>query len=443
MIRGTASLERLEALAFKRQQTAFSVLTLFVLAVLLVLHTLFASLLGEPSPTVVVLLGVSFSVKLGEIIWLQGSRDGITELVAQTETILSIVGIFLLSFLLALFTNRDDPPYFALLSIAILQSAYHLGLIPTVATIVAAIGMMFAWVQHYFAVHPPPRPSEYLESGMVAVIYSLTGPLVWYLVNQLRRKEARLYQQMRELESTREKLVAEEKLSAVGRFASGIAHEIRNPVAMIGSALATASRLPSETMEREEMFAIAQREASRLEKLTGEFLTYARPVKLQLSQISLADIADHISDLTRMRSSERDIKVKMKVTGDLHAEVDSSQIEAALLNLCLNALDATADRGNIELRCRGESEKVYIDIENSGPRISDVNLKRIFEPFFTTKPAGTGLGLAIARRIAIAHGGEIAVTRNRDGEVVFTMELSKHALAVDMEETAYGKDSDR
>jgi signal transduction histidine kinase len=442
MIRNAMSLERLEALAYRRQQTAFGVLTLFVLAVLLVLHTLFASLLGEPSPAVVVLLGVSFSIKLVEIIWLQGCQYGITERTAQIQTILSIAGIFLLSFLLALYTNRGDPPYFALLAIAILQCAYHLGLTPTILTIITAIGMMFAWIQHYFAVHPPPRPAEYLESGMVAVIYSLTGPLVWYLVHQLREKEARLYEQMSELESTREKLVAEEKLSAVGRFASGIAHEIRNPVAMIASSLATASQMASEPAEREEMFAIAEREAKRLEKLTGDFLAYARPVRPRLSQISLSDILGHISDVTRMRSSDREIEVNIDVIGDPNAIIDSSQIEAALLNLSLNAVDATPDRGSIELRCRTELDKICIDVQNSGPRISDENLKRIFEPFFTTKPTGTGLGLAIARRIAIVHGGDLKVSQNIDGEVIFTMELLKDSSGLETGELAYGKDTD-
>ena len=89
MMRSAPSLERLEAQAFRRQQTAFGLLTLFVLAVLLLLHTLFASLLGEPSLAVVLLLGLSFSLKLLEIIWLQGKKDGVTEKTAQRETLIS------------------------------------------------------------------------------------------------------------------------------------------------------------------------------------------------------------------------------------------------------------------------------------------------------------------------------------------------------------------
>ena len=439
----TPSFERLEAQAFRRQQTAFSLLTLFVLAILLLLHTLFASLLGEPSFAVVVLLGLSFSFKLIEIIWLQGKADGITERTARIETIISSVAIFLLAFLLALFTDRDDPPYFVLLAIPILQCAYHLGLAPTLTTIVAAVSLMFAWMQHYFALHSPPRPTEYLEYGMIAVIYSLMGPLVWYLVNQLKEKEARVYEQMSELETAREKLVFEEKLSAVGRFASGIAHEIRNPVAMIASSLATAKDALSDSNERDEMFTIAAREARRLEKLTGEFLTYARPVNPAFSLVQIGDILGHISDVTRMHSAGRVIEVSWKISGDPSAFVDSSQIEAALLNLCLNALDATPDHGRIELRARGDSARLIIDVENNGRSIPHEHLKQIFEPFFTTKSGGTGLGLAIARGIAIAHGGDLVVSNNDEGSVMFTMTLSRDPRKESRKEMGYGKDLDR
>ena len=271
------SFDQTEALAFRRQQTAFGVLTLFVIAALLLMHTLFASLLGEPSTAVILLLGGTFSLKMLEIIWLQGKRNGIDEKTARIETLASVLGIFLLAFLLAYFTNRDDPPYFVLLAIPILQCAYHLRLAPTILAIVAAIGMMFAWARHYFISHPPPRPTEYLELAMVAAIYAVMGFLVWYLVNQLRSNELRLYDNMKELDSTRERLISEEKLSAVGRFASSIAHEIRNPVAMITSSLATANDLSCDDTEREEMFSIAAREAKRLDKLTKNFLIYARP----------------------------------------------------------------------------------------------------------------------------------------------------------------------
>jgi two-component system, NtrC family, sensor histidine kinase HydH len=440
MMRSALSHERLEAQAFRRQQTAFSILTLFVLAILLLLHTLFASLLGEPSLAVVYLLGISFSLKFLEIIWLQGRRNGISEKTAQRETLISNVGIFLLAFLLALSTNRDDPPYFVLLAIPILQCAYHLGLASTLVTIITAVSMMIAWVQHYFYVNPPPRPTEYLECGMIAVIYGLMGPLVWYLVDQLKRNQSRLYESMAELESAREQLVREAKLAGIGRLASGIAHEIRNPVAMITSSLATAKHASSGQAEREEMFSIAAREAKRLEKLTGDFLSYARPVKPKLSPTAISDILGHIADVTRMHSANRIIEVSSTVADDSVALLDSSQIEGALLNLSLNAVDATPDLGRIELRSRSQSDMLFIDVENTGCKIRDADLEQIFEPFFTTKPGGTGLGLASARGVAIAHGGDLFVSKNEDGAVVFTMTLLKNPTLLEAREGADGED---
>jgi signal transduction histidine kinase len=398
---------------------------MFVLAILLLLHSLFSTLLGEPSKAVILLLGVAFSLKVMEIIWLQGMSQGITEEAAKTETAISVVGIFVLSALLALLTNRDDSPYFVLLAIPILQSAYHFELGPTIATVAAAVGMIFAWSEHYFSVHPPARLGEYLEAGMISVIYCLMGPLVWYLVNQVKRKESKLYQKMAELESTREKLLAEEKLAAIGRLASGIAHEIRNPVAMIASSLATAAHPASNSVEREEMLAIATHEAKRLENLTGDFLTYARPTRPERSLISVDDILRHIVDVTKMRATDKSIEVNGSFDGGNDVEVDPSQLEGALLNLSLNALDATPPGGTIELRSQVKGDVLSIEVENSGLKIPDEHLHRVFEPFFTTKPGGTGLGLAIARGVAIAHGGDLWISSNRDGGVIFTMTILK------------------
>lgn len=440
-MRTIPSIERIEAHTLRRQQIAFSVLTLFVIAILLLLHALFARLLGEPSKAVIILLATGFFVKTWEVMWLQEQREGISARMARTETTVSALGIFLLAAVLAFLTNRDDTPYFILLAIPILQCAYHFGLASTISTIAAAIGMMFTWNHHYFELHPPPRPTEYLETGMIAAIFCFIGPLVWYLVHQLRGRETALHEKMVELETTREKLVAEEKLAAVGRLASGVAHEIRNPVAMIASALATASFPASNPHEREEMYGIAAREARRLENLTTDFLTYARPSTPQRSLVSITDIARHIADVTGMRALDRSIAVRCRADEEAFAHVDAAQIEAALLNLALNALDATPAGGQIEMRIRRGADMLFLDVENTGDAIPEPYLAKVFEPFFTTKSDGTGLGLAIARGIALAHDGDLRVSSNRDGAVIFTIALPANSVTASTEETLYGKGS--
>jgi signal transduction histidine kinase len=411
----------------RRQQSAFCVLTLFVLALLLLLHTLFDSILGEPPIRLILLLGMGFTLKAAELIWLQGLDHPLTERAAKLENAVSIAALFALTALLAYLTNRDDSPYFALLAIPILQCAYLCSLLATLLMIVAADGMILFWLWYFFLLHPPARATEYLEAGMISVIYLLMGLLVWFLVDQLKSNQTKLSTSFAELRATRERLVAEENLAAIGRLASSIAHEIRNPVAMITGALSTAAHPSTVEDERQEMFAIAARESERLEHLTADFLTYARPSVPRRSAVSINELLSYIGDVTKMHAARRSISITSDGTEELFAEVDASLLEGALLNLALNAVDATPENGTIDMRAAKTENLLCIRIQNSGPAIPAADLEHIFEPFFTTKPSGTGLGLAIARGIARAHCGDLWVSANEDGCVTFSMTLADSA----------------
>lgn len=416
-------MQDMEADALKKQQIAFAILTLFVLALLLVLHTLFASILGEPSFGVLATLSLSFLVKFGELVWLQGKPAGLGEQVAKMETLCSILLTFLLSGVLAFLTNRDDSPYFVLLAIPILQAAHQFGLVMTLLTVAIADGMMFFWMWHYFLLHPPPDLSEYLEAGMISILYLLMGSLVWILAHQLQIQQAKLMANMKELELTRERLMQEEKLAAIGRLSSGIAHELRNPVAMICSSLATASAPGLSSAEREEMFSIAAHESERLEKLTTEFLSYARPSRPQRSTILVHDLLTFTAESAKACAAQKQIAIEVQTPADLTIKVDTAQLQGVLLNLLLNAIHATQASESIQLRAIKAEELLTIEVVNPGPAIPQDTVQHIFEPFFTTKAHGTGLGLAIARSVIQAHGGNIYLTRNEDTAVVFSVTL--------------------
>ncbi|MES2221840.1 MAG: ATP-binding protein [Acidobacteriota bacterium] len=424
MMHKIPSSELFKANAFRMRQIAFCILTLLVFGLLLLLHTAFAFQLGEPSTSVILVLGIGFLLKFLEIVWLQHRENKITETSARRETALSIAGIYILAGLLAFLTDRDDNPYFVLLAIPILECAYQFGLVATVATIVSSIAMMFWWTQHFFALHPPPRSTEYLETGMISIIYALIGVLVWLLVDQLNQQQSRLYQSMAALDIAHEQLAAKEKLAAIGRLAGGIAHEIRNPVAMISSSLSTAANQDIGEADREEMVQIAAREASRLEHLTTEFLTYARPLAPRRSSILVNDLLSYTVDSVKAHAASRSIEVRHSCTEDLVINLDSAQVQGALLNLVLNAIDAIDSPGMISLDAALNGVWVQINVQNTGEAIPDADLPRIFEPFYSAKPGGTGLGLAIARRVAEVHGGDLWVSNNQNGRVTFSMTLS-------------------
>ena len=121
----------------------------------------------------------------------------------------------------------------------------------------------------------------------------------------------------------------------------------------------------------------------------------------------MSDILEHIVELTKMHGASRNIEVSYEIIGNTLAMIDQSQIEGALVNLCLNAVDATPEGGRIEVRSHADHGRLLLDVQNSGSKIEPENLKQVFEPFFTTKRGGTGLGLAIARGVALAHGERI------------------------------------
>ncbi len=418
-------LARFDFESFRYQQIVFATLNLFVLGALLVLHGLFAILLGEPTPALLITLGTAFLLKMLELLWLWAGVRRLSEAGADAIVWSSLCLNIGLAILLSFLTDRGDSPYFVLLALPVLQAAYRFRLPTLIGVILVSDLMTFFWVWHFATLHPAIYAVEYLEAGVISVVYALVGLLVWLLVNQLRRDQRRLAHSLEELEHTRERLMVEGKLAAVGRLSSAVAHEIRNPVAIIASSLVTADRPEAGEQQRKEMYSIARSEAARLEKLTNDFLSYARPSEPTRSRIALSEVLGYIAEIARVHALKKEISIVVESENDQWANLDRAQIQSALLNLVLNALDATPRGGRIVIRShRLSAGNIEVQVENTAEPISNEVLSRMFEPFYTTKPNGTGLGLAISRNIARAHGGDLIVAHNELGHVCFSMTLS-------------------
>jgi two-component system sensor histidine kinase HydH len=328
-----------------------------------------------------------------------------------------------LGFSLASLSYRQDIQYFVLMVAPILQAAFRFSFGVTLAVVSACTALDFFWVWNYFRLHPPSQLNEYMEAGTISLIYGIVGVLVWTLVSHLRSKETHLTASLAELEQARAHLLIEEKLAAVGRFSSAIAHEIRNPVAMISSALATAFTDGLDSSERQEMFEIAAKEASRLEKLTTDFLVYARPRPPAKQPGDTAESIAYVADICRPRAAEKGVTIQVEAADGLNANFDSGQVQQALVNLVMNAIEASPTGGVVHLRGKRHRDVIRIEVENANGPIPPEAVNCIFEPFFTTKPAGTGLGLAIARNIAQGQGGDLALSRNHRDSIQFSMTL--------------------
>jgi signal transduction histidine kinase len=406
--------------SFRRQESILIALNLLILVVLFSLHIYFASFWGKPGPGLVLAVAVGILFKGGEWLWLRQLKRALSPKELAILTWASIALNVALAFVLSILTDREDTPYFALMVVPVLEAAFRFDL-PAIVGVVAAVDVSLFWqVRWFFDEHPPADVGEYYEAGITSLLFFLVGVLVWLLFADVRGKEARLANNLLELERAREQLLREERLAAVGRFSSAIAHEIRNPVAMIASSIATAKQLEGE--EREEMFAIAADEANRLSNLTTDFLDYARPRPLNLSEMAVGDVVAYVADASRAHASQKGVHFELDVPEGLTVCTDGTQLQQALMNLLLNAVDASPADGTVLIQVRNNDDgRIHVEVENTGAPITEPALSRIFEPFFTTKPRGTGLGLAIARNIARAQGGDLVLAGNDPGRVCFSL----------------------
>jgi len=426
--------ERTELESWKLQETIFCILQLIVLALLLVVHILFATHFGIPSRGLVELLAGAFLIRVLQLIWVQGAAELPSASLAATLTGASVLLNLILAFVAAQLTDRADSQYFVLLVMPVIEAAFRFRLPAAIAVFIAAGALNFAWIEHFARKHGAVPLTEYFEAGSISMIYAFVGALVWILVRNLRSHQEILSRNLLVLRETQGKLVREQKLAAIGRLSAAIAHEIRNPVAMISSSLATAIRGQLEPDQRERMFDIAANQAGRLEKLTNEFLAYARPRPLSIENNDVGLMISYVAELSKARAAERDLKIEVDLPERLHWDCDANGLQQALLNLVMNSIDASSPGSTIRMAARNSDSAMKIEVENSGPSISPDALEHLFEPFFTTKPSGTGLGLAIAKGIAQSHGGDLTLSCNGMPVAKFTLSLPARQAALALAE---------
>ncbi|MGE5176532.1 MAG: two-component system sensor histidine kinase NtrB [Hyphomicrobiales bacterium] len=204
-----------------------------------------------------------------------------------------------------------------------------------------------------------------------------------------------------------------DRLAALGRFASSVAHELRNPLTGIATGVQYLSRGFPEGDERHESVAFILREVVRLNTIIQDLFTATKPRELHLTATPLASVIELA--LRGIAPAAQHSGVRIRVDGADEwpvVPIDADQMQQVFLNLILNALQATPDGGTVTIRGRRATVPVggvVVEIEDTGPGISAEHLPRIFEPFYTTRPKGTGLGLFVAHGIVQHHGGTLEV----------------------------------
>ena len=206
-----------------------------------------------------------------------------------------------------------------------------------------------------------------------------------------------------------------EKLVSLGVLAAGVAHEVRNPLTAIKTALfSQQKKFPPGSPGRNESEVI-ERQVLRLERIVNDFLRFARPTPPELATVAADMPLKEVQTLLAPELQKAGIRLLREDLGALRVKVDAAQIQQVLINLVQNAADSIGRGGTILLRARpdrtrlpgGDTNVVVLEVTDTGKGIPPDVEKRLFDPFFTTKDNGTGLGLSIAARIVELHGGTL------------------------------------
>ena len=210
---------------------------------------------------------------------------------------------------------------------------------------------------------------------------------------------------MRELESS---LEHSRRLAAVGRFAAGLAHEIRNPLSSLkGFAQYFQQKFSGEEPASEYARTMVS-EADRLNRVINDLMYLARPRSLQRVELNLADLFQEVRTLLEMDLRSGSVQLILE-PGEVEVKADRDLIKQAVLNLVLNSLQASRQGGEISLRATREKDRVRIEVQDRGCGMDAATREKALEPFFSAREKGSGLGLAIVHRIVQDHGGEIEI----------------------------------
>lgn len=274
---------------------------------------------------------------------------------------------------------------------------------------------------------------DVLDQCLETCIFCLVGGVAGVLTDRQRKQDQALRKTTEELRRAHQELRENfegmkraERLYALGQLSAGLAHEIRNPLASIEGAAAVVQRERESEERRREFLDIIRKESRRLNQLLTNFLSFARPSPPDLKTVEIGGLLDSVIVLaqhageTRRRDLKKDIQ-----PGLSRLECDPEQLKQVLLNLVMNAIQATPHGGTVLLAAREDGNKVTIDVHDQGCGISHDCLDRIFDPFFTTKETGTGLGLSLAHQIVSQHGGTLTVARNSPDGVTMRVSLPR------------------
>ena len=229
-----------------------------------------------------------------------------------------------------------------------------------------------------------------------------------------------------ELRANEAYMVQSEKLASIGQLASGMAHEIHNPLTIIsGEAQLYLERFRNQDSKVDQLLQSIIEECKRAADITRRILRFAKPAPAEVAAVDLKAVVEESLTLASYQVRLERVERVLNVPDGLpKVQSNQNQLQEVLLNLILNACQAMGEKGGrLVVSAKANGSAVTLTVEDTGPGIPMNIQRRVFDPFYTTKPTGTGLGLFVTQRIIKSHGGSIELESEEGRGTRFTIQL--------------------
>ena len=318
-----------------------------------------------------------------------------------------VAGVLCLNYFTFYRMTYEHAFYRVLSYIPLILGSFWFGIKGAIAIAMAMILLFFPYVMVHWHGFSLEDFHEILEGCLYLAIALILGVLV-----ERERKKHRA-------------LVRAESLAAVGRAVLELAHDMKTPLMAIGGFTTQISRALDGDDPKQKKLRVVIQETGRLEKMVREMLDFGKPAELQLKATNLNDLVREVTDTIRPVAE----KAQVVLDTDLDLllcplMLDGPKVKQALLNLAMNALEASPSGEHVIIKTVVDHHGVNLHVIDGGPGIDREDVENIFKPFFTKKSKGTGLGLPIVKKIVQAHQGEIHFEGNEKKGVTFTIRFS-------------------
>jgi len=235
--------------------------------------------------------------------------------------------------------------------------------------------------------------------------------------------ERRVEERTDALRASQARVIQQEKMAAFGLLAAGIAHEVGNPLAALSSLVQILKRRGPDPYTAEKLD-LAARQLHRIERTIRELVDFSRPASTVVAQVRIAEVVDEALGIAKYYQRTKQRSITTSVPAGLPTVLCvRDYLTQVVLNLVLNAIDATDDQGRIQVDAHAELGWLVLSVDDDGRGISIADRCRLFQPFFTTKSHGTGLGLFVSRRILEDFAGTLSFRSEPGAGSTFVVRL--------------------